>query len=77
MIDGKRRRQVKEGFDLALGFIGVFALAFLIITFVLELHDPGRATVYSLTTVVLVGIEVVVYLLRRRALHRSDGADGG
>ncbi len=76
-MDGKSRREVKERFDLALGFIGAFALAFLIITFVLELHDPGRATVYSLTTIVLLGIEVAVYLLRRRALNRSDGTGDG
>jgi hypothetical protein len=35
-MDGRRRRSVKEGFDLGIGFFGLFAAAFFVITLVYE-----------------------------------------
>ena len=75
MIDGKRRHDVKETLDIALGFVGFFALAFLVITFVEDVTGSGSALVYSLTTIVLLGVEAALWLLRRRVLHRPEPTD--
>ena len=72
MTAGKRRHDVRETFDLGLGFVGAFLLAFLVITFVLDLHDAARAVPYSITTVVLAAVEVALLLARRHVLQRID-----
>ena len=50
----------------------MFALVFLVITFVYELHDATRALPFSLTTVVLLAVEAGLWILRRKLLRRTD-----
>lgn len=63
---------MKETFDLGLGFLGAFALVFLVITFVYELHDPAGALPFSLMTVALVVADGGLWLVRRRLLKRTE-----
>ncbi len=71
MTEGRRRREIKETLDLGLGFVGFFALAFLIITFVTEITG-GNAIIWSLITVFLVVVVLFLWVLRRGLLARFD-----
>jgi hypothetical protein len=74
-MDGRRRRELKETFDLGLGFIGFFAVAFLAITLWLEI--TGKDALWSsLTALVLILFEVGLWYLRRRVLNPPGGPDG-
>jgi hypothetical protein len=74
-MDGRRRRQVRESFDLGLGFTGFFAVAFVAITFYLEVS--GRDALWTaITGAALMLFEAILWMLRKRALSRLDGADG-
>jgi hypothetical protein len=71
-MDGRRRREVKETFDLGLGFVGFFTLAFFAITLFLEL--TGRdALIAALTTLALALLLTALWVLRRRMLGRPEG----
>jgi hypothetical protein len=74
-MDGRRRRDLKETFDLGLGFIGFFAVAFVGITLYLEITN-APALVSALTALVLILFEVGLWLLRRNVLKRPDHPDG-
>lgn len=74
-MDGRRRRDLKETFDLGLGFIGFFAVAFVAITLWLEITRKD-ALWSSLTALVLILFEVGLWFLRRRVLNPPDGPDG-
>ena len=71
MTDGRRRREIKETLDLGLGFVGFFALAFLVITFVTEITG-GDALIWSGVTIFLLVVVGSLWLLRRRLLARFD-----
>ena len=71
MTDGRRRREIKETLDLGLGFVGFFALAFLVITFVTEITG-GDALIWSGVTIFLLVVVGSLWLLRRRLLDRFD-----
>ncbi len=55
-MDGRRRRDLKETFDLGLGFIGFFAVAFVAITLYLEI-TKADALISALTALVLLLFE--------------------
>jgi hypothetical protein len=74
-MDGRRRRDLKETFDLGLGFIGFFAVAFVGITLYLEITRKD-ALVSALTALVLILFEVGLWFLRRSVLNRPEGPDG-
>lgn len=74
-MDGRRRRDLKETFDLGLGFIGFFAVAFVAITLYLEITRKD-ALVSALTALVLILFEVGLWFLRRSVLSRPDEPDG-
>jgi membrane protein implicated in regulation of membrane protease activity len=70
-MDGRRRRDVKEAFDIAVGFVGFFTAAFFVITFVLELTG-GDALWSAITTLVLAVMLAAVWRFRRRALQDPE-----
>jgi hypothetical protein len=74
-MDGRRRREVKETYDLGLGFIGFFTLAFFAWTLYTEIKGED-ALVSALTTLVLFLFELTLWILRRRSLNRPEGPDG-
>jgi len=74
-MDGRRRRDLKETFDLGLGFIGFFAVAFVAITLYLEVTKQD-ALISALTALVLLLFELGLWLLRRSVLNRPDRPDG-
>ncbi|HEY8317818.1 MAG TPA: hypothetical protein VIG76_03225 [Amnibacterium sp.] len=74
-MDGRRRRDLKETFDLGLGFIGFFAVAFVAITLYLEITKRD-ALISALTALVLLLFELGLWLLRRSVLNRPDRPDG-
>jgi hypothetical protein len=74
-MDGRRRRDLKETFDLGLGFIGFFAVAFVAITLWLEITKQD-ALIAALTALVLLLFELGLWLLRRSVLNRPDRPDG-
>ena len=71
-MDGRRRRELKETLDLALGFIGFFTAAFFVITLVLELNSKD-ALGSALITLVLALMLTGIWFLRRRVLHSAEG----
>jgi hypothetical protein len=70
-MDGRRRRSVKEGFDLGIGFFGLFTAAFFVITLVYEVLRKD-ALGWALTTLVFAAIVAVLRFGRREALRRID-----
>lgn len=74
-MDGRRRRDLKETFDLGLGFIGFFAVAFVAITLYLEI-TKADALISALTALVLLLFETGLWFLRRSVLNRPDRPDG-
>ena len=73
-MDGRRRRSVKEGFDLGIGFFGLFAAAFFVITLVYEVLRRD-AIGWALATLVFDAIVAALWLGRREALRRIDERD--
>jgi len=74
-MDGRRRRTVKEGFDLGLGFFGFFTAAFCVITLVYEILRRD-ALWWAIATLVLAGVTAALWYGRRAALRRIDDAVG-
>lgn len=71
-MDGRRRRELKETLELALGFIGFFTAAFFVITLVLELN--GKDALWSaVTTLVLALLLIAIWVARRRVLDSAEG----
>ena len=73
-MDGRRRRSVKEGFDLGIGFFGLFAAAFFIITLVYEVLRQD-ALGWALATLVFAALVAALWFGRREALRRIDERD--
>jgi membrane protein implicated in regulation of membrane protease activity len=71
MDDGRRRRELKEGLDIAAGFLGFFTAAFFVITLVLELTAKD-ALWSALTTLVLALLLLWLWRFRGRALRSAD-----
>jgi len=74
-MDGRRRREIKEAYDLGLGFVGFFTLVFFAWTLYSEIKGE-EALISALTTLVLFLIELTLWFLRRRSLDRPEGTDG-
>ena len=70
-MDERRRRSIKEGFDLSLGFFGLFAAAFFVITFVYEVLRKD-ALGWALATLVFAALVAGLWFLRREVLRRAD-----
>jgi membrane protein implicated in regulation of membrane protease activity len=70
-MDGRRRRSIKEGFDLGIGFLGFFTAAFFVITLVTEVLRKD-ALGWALTTLVLALAVTALWFGRRAALRRFD-----
>jgi membrane protein implicated in regulation of membrane protease activity len=70
-MDGRRRRSIKEGFDLGIGFAGFFAAAFFVITVVYEVLRM-EAVGWAITTVVFAALAGIFWLARREMLRRID-----
>lgn len=69
-MDGRRRRQAVETYDLGLGFFGFFAVAFFATSLFLQVS--GRDAIWaSLAALVSFAIVGAVWLFRRRYLLRS------
>lgn len=69
-MDGRRRRQGIETYDLGLGFFGFFAVAFFAVSLFLQVS--GRDAIWaSLAAIVSFAITGGVWLFRRRYLLRS------
>lgn len=74
MDERRRRRDLKESLDIAVGFVGFFAAAFFAVTLFLEL--TGRDALWSaLTTLVLAGLLAWVWWFRRRTLRTEETRD--
>jgi uncharacterized membrane protein len=73
-MDGRRRRELKETLELALGFVGFFTAAFFVITLVLELNRKD-ALWSAVTTLVLAALLAGVWVLRRRVLRAPERPD--
>lgn len=72
-MDGRRRRSIKEGFDLGIGFFGFFAVAFCVITLVFEVLRQD-ALGWALGTLVLALITAGIFWIRQAVLRRLDHA---
>ena len=73
-MDGRRRRQIKERFDLGIGFLGFFAVAFFVFTLVAEI--TGAAAVgWALITLLLALMIASLWFGRRKALRQLDELD--
>jgi uncharacterized membrane protein YqjE len=70
-MDGRRRRSITEGFDLAIGFFGLFTFAFFVITLVYELLRKD-ALGWALTTLVFAAVIAGLWFARREVLRRAD-----
>ena len=69
MHDTERRRG-KETYDLGLGFFGFFAVAFVVVSLILQLS--GRDAVWASLSALATGVVVLlVWLFRRRFLART------
>ena len=74
MDDEKQRRDLKESFDIAVGFLGFFAAAFLVTTLVLEL--TGKDALWSaITTLVLAVLLGLLWRFRGRTLATQAPSD--
>lgn len=72
-MDGRRRRSVKEGFDLGVGFFGFFTAAFCVITLVYEVLRQD-ALGWALGTLVLGLVTAAIWWSRQAVLRRMDRA---
>ena len=68
-MDGRRRREIKETLDLAVGFVGFFTLAFFAITLWQELTHQA-ALIAAITTLFLALLVGGLWYLRGRLLRR-------
>lgn len=73
-MDGRRRRQTKERFDLGIGFFGFFGVAFFLFTLVAEITG-APAVGWALITLLLALMVVSLWFGRRKALRRQDELD--
>ncbi|MGN6445922.1 hypothetical protein [Amnibacterium sp.] len=71
MRDDRRRRSIKEGFDLGLGFFGLFTAAFFVITLVYEILRM-EALGWAITTLVFALLVAGIWFARREVLRRID-----
>jgi hypothetical protein len=70
-MDDRRRRRTKESYDIAIGFFGFFAVAFFVISLITQLTG-GSAVWASASCLVAAAVVGVTWIMRRRALLRSD-----
>jgi hypothetical protein len=70
-MDGRRRRSIKEGFDLGIGFFGLFTAAFFVITLVYEILRM-EALGWALTTLLFGALVAALWFGRRAVLRRFD-----
>ncbi len=73
-MDGRRRRRVKEAFDLTIGFLGFFTAAFFVITLVAELTRQD-ALYWAVGTLVLAILTAGSWFGRRAALNHLASLD--
>lgn len=74
MDERRRRRDLKESLEIALGFVGFFTAAFLAFTLYYEL--TGQDALWSaLTTLCLAILLVWIWWFRRRALATEDSRE--
>ncbi|MBW4042155.1 MAG: hypothetical protein HIU86_08510 [Acidobacteria bacterium] len=73
-MDGRGRRQVTERFDLGIGFLGFFAVAFFLITLFAEIRGD-QAVGWAVITLVLAAMVVSLLRGKRKALRRMDQSD--
>jgi hypothetical protein len=69
-MDGRRRRQGIETYDLGLGFFGFFAVAFFAVSLFLQIsgRDPIWASLSALFSFAVLG---AIWLFRKRFVRRS------
>ena len=74
MVDGRRRREILQTYDLGVGFFGFFAVAFFLVSLFFQLggRDPIWA---SLTALVAFAVLGAIWMSRRRFLRRSRDGD--
>jgi hypothetical protein len=70
-MDGRRRRSIKEAFDLGIGFFGFFTAAFFLITLVYEVLHMN-ALGWAITTLVFAALVAGLWFLRREVLRHAD-----
>ena len=71
MDEGRRRRDLKESLDTALGFVGFFTAAFFAVTLYYEI--TGKDALWAaLTTLVLALLLLWIWRIRKRALNREE-----
>lgn len=73
-MDGRRRRQTKERFDLGIGFLGFFGVAFFLITLVAEIRGD-QAVGWAVITLLLGAMVASLLSGKRKALRRIDEVD--
>ena len=73
-MDGRGRRQTKERFDLGIGFLGFFGVAFFLITLVAEIRGD-QAVGWAVITLLLAAMVASLILSKRKALRRHDALD--
>ena len=73
-MDGRRRRQTKERFDLGIGFLGFFGVAFFLFTLVAEIRGD-QAVGWAVITLLLALMVTSLVLGKRTALRRIDELD--
>lgn len=73
-MDGRGRRQTKERFDLGIGFLGFFGVAFFLITLVAEIRGDA-AVGWAVITLLLAAMVTSLVLGKRKALRRIDELD--
>lgn len=73
-MDGRRRRQGIETYDLGLGFFGFFAVAFFLVSLFFQIG--GRDAIWaSLSALVSFAVLGLIWMFRRRFLRRSRDSD--
>lgn len=73
-MDGRGRRRTKERFDLGIGFLGFFAVAFFLFTLVAEIRGD-QAVGWATITLLLALMITSLWFGRRKALRRHDELD--
>ena len=73
-MDGRGRRQTKERFDLGIGFLGFFAVAFFLFTLVAEIRGD-QAVGWAVITLLLAAMVASLWFGKRKALRRIDESD--
>jgi hypothetical protein len=73
-MDGRGRRRTKERFDLGIGFLGFFGVAFFLITLVSEIRGDA-AVGWAVITLLLAAMVTSLWFGKRKALRRIDALD--